>query len=61
MKGGGAEGAGVVLTFEGSSKMLPASESDPLILDFPVFQDNPQTAARPPEVFSRLHLRRRPL
>ena len=45
IKGGGAKGAGVVLIFEGSSKMLIARDSDSLILSFSVFQDNPQTAA----------------
>ena len=60
-KGGGAEGAGVVLIFEGSATLLIARERDSLFLGFPVLQDNPQASTRPREVFSRLHLRRRPL
>jgi hypothetical protein len=48
-KGGGAEGAGFVLIFEANSKDAEgARDSDSLILGFPVLQDNPLTAARPP-------------
>ena len=32
------------MIFEGSSKLLTGLASDSLILGFPIFQDNPQTA-----------------
>ena len=44
-KGDAPKGAGIVLIFEDSSKMLIARDSDSLIPGVPVFQDNPQTAA----------------
>ena len=44
---GGAEGAGVVLIFEGSSKMLIARQNDSLILGVPSNVEPRATGRRP--------------